>query len=85
MSLKEQKQRISKIIEIYDSQGIHRTGSEGDMKNAQWLADEIKSLGLEPIMDGFTINRIDIKKAYLKIGERRIKGFPLFDSMLNDN
>jgi hypothetical protein len=51
MSLKEQKQRISKIIEIYDSQGIHRTGTEGDMKNAQWLTEEIKSLGLNPIMD----------------------------------
>ncbi len=85
MSLKEQKQRISKIIEIYDSQGIHRTGTEGDMKNAQWLTEEIKSLGLDPIMDGFTISRIDIKEVYLKIGERRIKGFPLFDSLIKDN
>ncbi len=85
MTLKEQKQRISKIFETYDSQGIHRTGTDGDMKNAQWLAEEIKSLELEPVMDGFTINRIDIKEASLKIGERKIKGFPLFDSIINDN
>ena len=32
MTLKEQTQRISKIIETYDSQGIHRTGTEEDMK-----------------------------------------------------
>lgn len=85
MTLKEQTQRISKIIEIYDSQGIHRTGTEEDMKNAQWLADEIKLLGLEPVMDGFTINRIDVKKSSLKIGDRKIEGFPLFDSITNDN
>ena len=85
MTNTEQKHRISKIIETYDSQGIHRTGTEGDMKNAQWLADEIKSLGLEPVMEGFTINRIDIKEASLKIGERKIKGVPIFDSIINNN
>jgi len=78
-------ERISKIIETYDSQGIHRTGTEGDMKNAQWLADEIKKFGLEPKMDGFNIKRLDIKEAYLKIGEQKIKGVPFFDSIINDN
>jgi hypothetical protein len=81
----EQKQRISKIFEVYDSQGIHRTGTEGDMKNVQWFADEIKSLGLEPVYDGFMINRLDIKEASLKIGEQVIKGVPVFDSITNDN
>ncbi|MHA1509121.1 MAG: M28 family peptidase [Promethearchaeota archaeon] len=85
MELKAQKQRISKVIEAYDNQGIHRTGTEGDMNNAQWLADEIKSLGLRPIMDGFNINRLDIKEASLKIEERNIKGIPMFDSIINDN
>ncbi|MFX1337887.1 MAG: hypothetical protein ACFFDK_04705 [Promethearchaeota archaeon] len=85
MSIKKQKQRISEIIEIYDNQGIHRTGTEGDIKNAEWLADEIKSLGLEPVLDGFNINRLDIKEAYLKIGEQKIKGVPMFDSITNDN
>ena len=42
MTLKEQKQRIEKVFEAYDRQGIHRTGTKGDMENAQWLADEIK-------------------------------------------
>ena len=85
MTLKEQKQRIEKVFEAYDRQGIHRTGTKGDMENAQWLADEIKSLGLEPVMDGFTINRIDMKEASLKIGERKIKGVPIFDSIINNN
>ena len=85
MSLKEQYQRISKFIETYDSQGIHRTGTEGNMKNAQWLANEIKKLGLEPIMDGFNINRLDIKEAYIKIGDQKISGIPLYDSIIKDN
>lgn len=84
MTLEEQRQRISKIFEAYDSQGIHRTGTEGDIKNAQWLAGEIKGLGLEPVMDGFSINRMDIKEASLKIGRRKIKGVPVFDSITNE-
>lgn len=85
MVLKSQEQRIAKIIENYDGQGIHRTGTEGDMKNAQWLADEIKSLGLEPVMDGFIIKRLDIKEASLKIGGKKINGVPIFDSITKDN
>ena len=85
MDLKAQKNRISKIIQTYDNQGIHRTGTEGDINNAQWLADEIKSLGLQPIMEGFNINRLDIKEASLKIEERKINGVPMFDSIINDN
>jgi len=83
--LEAQKHRISKIIQTYDNQGIHRTGTDGDINNTQWLADEIKSLGLEPIMDGFNINRLDIKEASLKIEERKINGIPMFDSIINDN
>ena len=85
MDLKAQKNRISKIIQTYDNRGIHRIGTEGDINNAQWLADEIKSLGLQPIMDGFNINRLDIKEASLKIEERKINGVPMFDSIINDN
>ncbi len=84
MSSKELTQRISKIIKTYDNQGIHRTGTLGDMKNARWFTDEIKSLGLDPIMDEFIINRIDIKKASLTIGEREIIGVPMFDSIIRD-
>ena len=85
MDLKAQKHRISKIIQTYDNQGIHRTGTEGDINNAQWLADEIKSLGLQPIMDGFNINRLDTIEASLKIEERKINDIPMFDSIINDN
>ena len=85
MDLKAQKNRISKIIQTYDNRGIHRIGTEGDINNAQWLADEIKSLGLQPIMEGFNINRLDIKEASLKIEERKINGVPMFDSIINDN
>jgi hypothetical protein len=31
-------QRISRLIEQYDGQGIHRTGAEGDKRSADWLA-----------------------------------------------
>jgi hypothetical protein len=42
------KIRIAKIIKEYDNQGFHRTGTEVDLKNAYWLLNEIKKIGLNP-------------------------------------
>ncbi len=64
---KASEERIKKLIEEYDSQGIHRTGTEGDSKNAQWLADHIKALGLNPNFDTFNFKRISIKEASIII------------------
>lgn len=73
------KQRIATIIKEYDNQGVHRTGTQVDTKSAQWLASEIKKIGLEPYLDEFSLNRINIEEATVEVGTQKILGVPLFD------
>ncbi len=41
-------ERIIQIFKDYDGQGIHRTGTETDTRNAHWLAEAIKAMGQTP-------------------------------------
>jgi hypothetical protein len=79
--IEEQNERISQIFKEYDNQGFHRTGSKVDILNADWLANRIKALGLVPKLEGFYINRIDIKDSSLTLENLNIEGLPLFDSI----
>ncbi len=81
----ERKKRIDRIIEDYDKQGIHRTGTEVDLISARWLEHEFKTLGLKSVLDGFIFERIDIKEASIQIGNRKFEGIPIFDSFINEN
>src|SRR5262245_12503358 len=71
--------RIARVIDEYDSQGIHRTGSDVDTKSARWLAGAVSRCGLNPSLEPLIINRIDPKSCYLLVGGRRIEGLPVFD------
>ena len=73
------KRRIATIIKEYDKQGIHRTGTGVDKQSAHWLAGEIKKIGLEPHLDEFSLNCIDIKESSVEIESQKIVGVPLFD------
>lgn len=73
------KQRIITTIKEYDNQGIHRTGTQVDTQSAQWLASEIKKIGLEPYLDEFSLNRINIEEASVEVETQKIQGVPLFD------
>ena len=53
------KERVAGIFNNYDHQGIHRTGTKTDTESAHWLAGEIQSAGLTPILTRFSIDRID--------------------------
>jgi len=72
--------RIARIIREYDAQGNHRTGSVVDDASGRWLADEVRALGLEPILEQMPFSKIDIQSSYLEIEGRRLEGLPLFDS-----
>ena len=74
------QRRVAHIIETYDRQGWHRTGTQVDRDNAEWLASEIAGLGLEPTLEPFTLDRVDPHECYVEIGERRLEGVPLFDA-----
>jgi len=36
--------RVSRIIEAYDGQGIHRTGTDIDNVSAMWLVEQVKGI-----------------------------------------
>jgi hypothetical protein len=75
---------IAEIIEEYDSQGFHRTGTVVDRVSALWLVGRIQQLGLEAVLEKFPLSRVDPVQAYIQIGERRVEGVPMFDGTFTD-
>jgi hypothetical protein len=73
------RQRIGDLIRAYGTQGFHRTATAVDELSAQWLAGEVRGIGLAPTLEAFTLSRIDVVAASLKVDGRRIDGLPLFD------
>jgi hypothetical protein len=76
----EIEERIAALIEAYDAQGNHRTGTTVDRLSGEWLARHVRELGVDAALEPFPINRIDLRSSYVRIGDRRIDGVPLFDS-----
>jgi len=77
-------QRLADVIEGYDAQGNHRTGTPADNASAEWLAKRVQEAGAEPSLEPFTLSRIDPLSCYLRITDRRIDGVPLFDATFTD-
>ena len=74
-----QQERLVRIIREYDSQGDHRTGSAVDAESGQWLADQVRQIGSQPVLEKMPFSRIDIQAAYLETDDRWVEGIPLFD------
>lgn len=73
------QQRIGTIIRAYEEQGFHRTGTAVDRRSGEWLANEVRQIGLEPKLEEFSLSRIDPVDASLVVNGRKIEGLPLFD------
>jgi hypothetical protein len=73
------RQRIGAVIHAYESQGFHRTGTDVDRMSGDWLANEVRRLGLEPAREEFSLSRVDPVGASLVVNDRAIEGLPLFD------
>jgi hypothetical protein len=67
-------------LRAWDSQGFHRTGTEGDEAGAAWLAEEAGRLGAVVTTEAFTLRRVDPVAAYLEVDGVRIEGVPVFDA-----
>jgi hypothetical protein len=76
--------RVSRTIQDYDAQGIHRTATDVDDRSAAWLADEARSAGADAVLEEFDLSRIDVRGAFLGVGDRAIEGLPLFDGGFTD-
>src|SRR5262245_39757714 len=74
------ERRVASIIEAYDAQGNHRTGTEVDRQSAEWLAGQVRRLGVEPALESFPLNRVDVRSCYVRVRDRRIDAVPLFDA-----
>jgi hypothetical protein len=73
------EQRVATVLQAFDAQGNHRTGTAADKASAEWLADQVRQLGIEVSLEPFALSRIDPQLAYARIGNRRIDGVPMFD------
>jgi hypothetical protein len=74
------EQRVGAVIEAYDSQGNHRSGTAVDHESAHWLVACAQRLGVEATLEPFDLNRIDPQPSYLRVADRCIGGVPLFDA-----
>ena len=73
------QQRIGAVIRAYEEQGFHRTGTAVDRISGEWLASEVREIGLEPVLEEFSLSRVDPIDASLMVNGRKIDGLPLFD------
>ena len=73
------QRRIGSVIRAYEEQGFHRTGTAVDQISADWLADEVRQIGLEPMREEFSLSRVDPVDASLVVNDRKIEGLPFFD------
>ncbi len=74
------EQRVAGVVQAFDAQGNHRTGTEVDNACARWLAGEVRHSGVAASLEPFALTRIDPESCYLRIGDRRMDGVPLFDA-----
>lgn len=79
------QRRIGTVIRAYEEQGFHRTGTTVDQISGDWLANEIRQIGLEPMREEFSLDRVDLVGAFLEANNRRIEGLPLFDGTFTNS
>ena len=72
--------RVSSILEAYDAQGWHRTGTTVDQESAAWFTRTLIGMGAQPVLDEFSLDRVEVVSAALEIDGRRVEGLPLFDA-----
>lgn len=82
--LHDLERRSARIVEEYDSQGDHRTGSKTDTASARWLARWVRRSGSSAQFEDFKLARIEPVDCGIEIDGRRIGGVPLFDGGFTD-
>jgi hypothetical protein len=67
-------------LRAWDSQGYHRTGTDGDEAGAAWLAREAAAQGAQVSSETFALERVDPVVACLELDGVRIDAVPVFDA-----
>jgi len=71
--------RISRIIQEYDTQGIHRTATDVDDASAAWLVEQARAAGATVALERFRLLRVELHACSVAAGSRAVEGLPLFD------
>jgi hypothetical protein len=74
------EQRIAEVMQAYDAQGNHRTGTAVDNASAEWLVRQARQAGADASLEPFSLSRVDPEACYLLTVDRRIDGVPVFDA-----
>ena len=70
---------IAADIMAWDAIGGHRTGTAGDRRTSNWLADEARALGCSPMRDDFALSRWVPGRSAVEVAGTVLEGVPLFD------
>lgn len=81
----DRPERIARLIEEFDAQGWHRSGTQVDHDSTQWLTDLVSDAGAKVSAESFPLNRVDPQESYLEVNGERIDGLPLFDGTFTDD
>ena len=71
--------RVLLLIQEYDRQGTHRTGSRADAASGQWLITEMRRWGVRGTLERFALDRVEPVPSFVQFRNRRVEGVPLFD------
>jgi hypothetical protein len=73
------QQRIADVIHGYEEQGWHRTATTVDHISGDWLANEVREIGLAPMQEEFSLSRVDPVGASVMVNGRELEGLPFLD------
>lgn len=71
--------RIARIIQEYDAQGLHRTGTDVDDASGAWLQDQARAAGAMAALERFRLGRVELHACTIGVGGKTVEGLPLFD------
>jgi hypothetical protein len=76
--------RAASWLRAWDRQGLHRTGTAGDLAGAEWLGQEAMALGADVWVEEFALDRVDPVECFVEFGVRQIAAVPVFDAPSTD-
>ncbi|MBV9584666.1 MAG: hypothetical protein JO213_07255 [Alphaproteobacteria bacterium] len=76
----EAQARAAAWLAAWDRQGLHRTGTAGDLAGAEWLGQEAIELGAEVWIEEFALDRLDPVRCCVEFGVRQLAAVPVFDA-----
>ena len=71
--------RIARLIQEYDAQGLHRTGTDVDDASGKWLQEQARAAGAMAALERFRLGRVELHGCTIGVGGRTVEGLPLFD------